>query len=719
MRTWALLSILAVLTPLAASAATAGDGEELRKRWWPKSYDEFATLAANRRLTAEDLGAYNYLPPGKYTIDNPLVITGREAVFLHGIDRMETSLVPLNRGQPLLIVRNNAYISIAGLRFTGFRGRDGVNLRVEGDGEQMLDVQDSFFEGGSVELEAPGNTRLQGNFFNGLARVGAQIVQDHPDSTLTIVGGNITNSGVDGGSDIRSYAHVWTRSGLLKIVGTGVQRTRGLADFRIDSAPPVGYEHQIINVRSEGERGLVGKPSAFVFVPPTTDQVDISIVNSAGAWDVSGEGRSFFANYAGQGRLRLIGNSSDRGVGRAVNFSAGQRFKAVGIANTTRAPWRPSEDLESSRLIFSHERYAAKHDNPVPGQRAYKEIEAIGDSQALFDNDPLDIAIPEPLVRPRFNSAPEGMRSVIDFGAVANDEVDDSPAFAKAFRASNRIYIPAGDYRLGEPIRWNDSKRGRIHPVGGALIGHGSQTTRLIGSGGTLFSTQGLAYAHIQGLRFVDRSAGATVVSLENDPKIGHATQSNHFYDIAIEGGQTALGLGQLSRQQCSENLFVDFTVRDANTAVSVGSFNALANIFYRVSIAQTATAFGQHGKLKGGSWTVLNGAFSNISKEIFRIQAASNGIWFAHGLQAKNTTLIRSGANGAPINLFVNQSDLEAIAIDYRAGGGVILNRSWAKPLVATLRAPHADAYLINIDSETDMRLPTDLDDRFAIENY
>ncbi len=68
-----------------------------------------------------------------------------------------------------------------------------------------------------------------------------------------------------------------------------------------------------------------------------------------------------------------------------------------------------------------------------------------------------------------------GVADVTDYGAVPNDETDDTMAFRRAAATGLSVFVPAGEYRIGDTITVKD----------GFIAGSGMADTRLRGIGKT------------------------------------------------------------------------------------------------------------------------------------------------------------------------------------------------------------------------------------------
>ncbi|MGE0485920.1 MAG: glycosyl hydrolase family 28-related protein [Gammaproteobacteria bacterium] len=698
-----MLIALGCAFALVSPGRAAADADGVRARHVPADYSGFVTAPARRKLTTASLGdGLLYLKPGEYRVDNPIVIDTAGAVLVHGFDRFGTTLIPAHADEPLFVVKRAAYVGLAGLRLGGFERDGGVNLLARTDAPVVVDVQDCFIESGSVVLAGPGAYRLQGNFLDGRGRVAAQLVVEHVDADVVVVGGNIKNSGLESGTEPAAYAHGRVTSGRLRVFGAGLQRTRGLADFRFDGAAPAGLEHQLVNVRSEGEKGATGQPSAFAYVPDGARDVALLVTNSAGSWSKSGEGASSFVDFRGGGRVRLLGNTADHGAGRLVAHASSD-LEVVALGNTVRdaatSPQVPSRWQVAANL------FAAKHVFGKTTRPAYQPLGAASPTTGLgmLNGGEPEIAIPAPLRRPRVDRPLAGMVDVTTTGAVPDDGEDDTAAVRQALARSRLVWFPAGEFEVSAPFGLADPGSGGVslERPGGALLGAGSDRTTVTNAGGGVLSTRGMAFAQIQGLTLVSGSHddGVATVELENDREVGHATQSNNFYDFVVRGGGTGIAIGNESADQCSENLFVDTSVEGATVGVSIGNYNALANIFYHARFADLEQGIGHYGRLVGGTWSVYGGEFHDIRDTALAPRAAANGVWFLDHVRSDAAKVLATPMAGAPINVYFNQSNVGGGRMAFYSGGGLILAGTPSTRSALAMVGRIAENYLVTIE--------------------
>ncbi len=274
----------------------------------PATYAEFYTGIvpsadpnANGAALAAAVGAhdYIYLPRGKYALPNPVVIARDTPLFVHCADRMFTHLVAQDPSQPMFVVVNAPLVNLTGclvdptntIHFSPSTAElNSVAIRTVNALPIQLELQDLFAVHTQFEFAGPGSYRVQNCSIGGRGVVRASITLDHPLADLLVFGGGMSNGPWP--SRVGEAYHVWQKRGRFRIYSAGTGGGLGPADFRIESRSELG-PHVIANVRSEGVNGDLnetGAISRLVYVPPTSEAVDIVIKNAEGAW-ITGPGR--------------------------------------------------------------------------------------------------------------------------------------------------------------------------------------------------------------------------------------------------------------------------------------------------------------------------------------------------------------------------------------------------------------------------------------------
>lgn len=637
----------------------------------PKNYDGFELLTPREVVKLSDLREnYFFLDEGEYYIDNPIRVSRNEPILIHGIDRVQTRLIPKDKDKPLFVIENASYISLANIRLQG-DGMNSIAIEFQNDEELLFEVQDVFFDGVKVVINGPGQYTFQNAYMTGRTKVDTQIYLNHANANLNILGGNIKNSGVLGGVNNSEYAHITAEKGRMSVLGLSVQRSLGYGDFRIDSG---NGSQQLINIRSEGNNGLVEGGSSFVYASSESEDTDVLIVNSSGSWRLSGENESAFAKFNSSGVLGIIGSISARGVGSQIlvgNNAASYYFCGNVFSNN-----QSFNDISGAALSLNY-RAERDSDGKYDAYPHYSQVSEQRNSNEVIGE--VEIRIPEPLSRPVLNFAIGSFVNVKDYGAKGNGLADDSIAIQNAFNNSRYIYFPEGVYRITKPLTYN-YHHGEGHGAGGWISGSGRRKSMLVNTSGTgVFKTRGMAYATISDISFTDQNSkdGFAVISIENEKDVGHASQSNTFKSLAIEGGYKGVSIGDFSKTQCSENLFNDVSINNSKYAVSIGSYNALSNIFFNLDVNNADYVFGHHGELVGGTWSIVGGRFKNIRKAVNLFRASSDGVWFYDGIEVDHSKFIEPINFAAPLGLFINRSHFENVEFEMVTSGGIFLNKS------------------------------------------
>jgi hypothetical protein len=282
----ALLILMAVVLAVPTDALSATR---------PASYAEFDTsvgatdAAALKAAIEKGQSKYIYVRSGYYYLDNPVVIDRTESLYLHGQDRMYTVLAAKNPSQPLFVVRNAPLLNFAALHFlpTGILPST-VNARAiltQNAAPLVFEMLDCELERSALEIQGPGTYQIQAPKLNPGGRVSSPLLIDHPGADVFVFGGDSTNHMET--LRVADFAHVWQKRGRLRLYATTFEGNLGPADIRIET-PATQGPHVIANVRSEGVNGALdrsGAVSRLLYVPPTTEAVDVVLESNGGSWD--------------------------------------------------------------------------------------------------------------------------------------------------------------------------------------------------------------------------------------------------------------------------------------------------------------------------------------------------------------------------------------------------------------------------------------------------
>lgn len=708
------------ITPTPAPTTAARDFSR------PTSYDEFVAVDRYRSLAQAIANEkYLYFPPRtgrrdpNYWVDNPIVIDRSAPLFLHGADRAGTRLRARNPKEPLFIVRRASVINVANLRpWPAYDPRTGRSSRketrsflVQNSEPIEFEIQDCFLSMSVVEIAGPGTFRVQGTYVFPGGYTTAPLILDHPDADLILVGGNISNGRHPPQIDSEQQYHIWQKRGRLQVYSTGVQAALGLADFRIDT-PSTRGPHVIANVRSEGANGHNKgvHRSSLLYVPPSSEAVDVLLKANAGAWTSLGKGKAIYVQYNAAGTLWLLGSNSVGGAGTLVDGNAPQAT-VVALGNRLFSPGRLLPVRARRKLsfgnVYSHRLFTGEPFR-LEGQ-PYARFANTAASPALASMPPIpDVAVPEPLRVPRVDHALPGMLDVRAFGAKGDGVTDDTAAIQKALddRGGQIVHFPPGTYRITQPLVYNHtSRRHKAHAAGGWIAGAGSDRTVIVRDAkdkGSVFLTEGMAYTTIQGLTFHTAAYDPGDPAPIEDPNfaldnaaVGHASQEVMFYDVRFSGGKYALGIGTRSGTNCSENMMIDAEFSDAKFGLGVGGHNALANVVYSGTFRDNEIAMG-HGEEKvcgkppnvcsGGTWAVIGGSVSGTRDKELVLRRSANGVWWFHRLTSDSSVVFDRGGSGAPFHIFYDEASLSPAStagpvFNLGTGGGLIfLNSTLAR---------------------------------------
>ncbi len=723
----ATLATFIPIFALVALTASVGGTQEVATPARPETYDGFVDASRHRSLARAIANASQvYVRPGNHVVENPIVIDRDGPLFLHGADRMGTSIVGKNQGKPLFLIRRATAVGFAGLRLIANQDPNGVDqvaVRMENAAPLWLEIFDGVIEDSRLEVGGPGDVRIQAVSFMPHGRVSSSVLVDHPDARVTIVGGNVSNNQERARFDVSEAAHLWQKRGRLRVFGTGMQSTLGPSDIRIETPSNTGL-HALVGVRSEGANGSNRgvHPCRLLVVPKTPLAVDVLVEANSIVCGPLGRSDGAFVDYNARGSLWLIGNNALPGAASlVVGDTSASRIIAVGnllqhakaLVPTTTAVVKVGANLaKPSRLSRS------------PGIRFAPPQPAL--AKGTFA--PPKIRIPDPLTRPRMSAALPGMLDAWDFGAKGDGVHDDTRALQRALDVScgekpKLLFLRAGTYRTTETLRFNHERsRCRKHVAGGWIAGAGADRTTIrrdpLGRRGGVFATQGMAYATIQGLRFEtraydparERSAIEPAFALEYERAIGPASQGVSFYDIVFDGGSSAIAIGVESPEQCSENVFVDASFRNGRFGLAVGAYNALANIVYRGSFENNDVSMGHpDDALSGGTWMVLGARIRGTRDRDLSLRNSATSAWYMNGIDSDTPRLVAVGGTGAAFPIILEDSTFrpretspEPRFILFGGGGGVIfLHSSVSRLRPSLLGGGLASSYFVGLDSD------------------
>jgi hypothetical protein len=627
MRRSALL--IASLVLLAQSAAGAAR---------PSSYGEFDTSikasdgAALKTALEGNEKKFIYLRAGTYVLKNPVVINREDSIFLHGADRMFTMLVAQNPSEPLFLVKRAALVNLAGLHFVPDGQRQLIknarSIVTQNTQPLVFEMLDCAVENSTLVFQGPGTYQLQALAMAPGGRASAAVLVDHPEADVLVFGGDAENGPERLVAD--DFAFVWQKRGRVRVYGITFEENLGAADIRIETASGLGA-HIIGNVRSEGVNGALihsGAPSRLLYVPPTNDRVDVVLKSSGGAWDTGPPGdvrthmNCSLISYSGAGTVWLLGNRGDGGCGRHIAEGNAPNATIVSVGNLISSP-EPFA-IAAKRIVSADDLY--NHFEWTGGDPEFPWVRWIPDGvpppklSSYTDVPPVpEDLLPPSLMRPAVLSALPGMIDVTapPYKAKGDATTDDSEAIQKALDAGcdkqtpKTIYFPKGQYRITKTLYLNQHLGKACHgafPYGGWIAGAGSGVTTIQMDPSlkkTVFATDGLAWATIQGVTF--RTFGyhpgdPEEVNFDIEFYPGYiASQLDTLYDVVFDGGFGAFATGVMhpTGGQCASIVTFGAEMRNAHIGFLSGHYNAIYNGVYDSRLIDNDYAM--------GSWTNLS----------------------------------------------------------------------------------------------------------------
>jgi hypothetical protein len=724
----------------AAFALAAGSaGAQTR----PATYSEFNTSigAGNGPALAAAIrgGAIDYivLQSGDYVLDNPVVINRTTSLYLHGIDRMLTRLVASDPSKPLFVVQNAPLLNIAGLRLQpSAHMTSALNSRaitMSNSQPAAIEILDCFVDHTTLEFNGPGSYRVQTSTLTPGGVTRSAVLVDHPDADVLIWGGDITNSTAP--LRVDEYAHIWQKRGHLRIYSTTVEATLGPADFRIETGSAL--PHVIANVRSEGANGALnatGAVSRLLYVPTTTDRVDVALENSGGAWltGPSSDPRNCrIAWYNGAGTLWLLGNRAEYCARNIVEGNAPQAT-IVSIGNQIASPQGFAGtfgNLISGVDQYSNFNWTGSQQNPwtrwIPDGTSPRRL-----STYPIVPIPPSQPVPPALLRPAMTAPLPGMINVkaAPYGATGNGIFDDTAAIQAALDANcgqpKNLYFPAGTYRISNTLYLSHHSGGtcRKSQFGGWVAGAGSGSTILSMSPAVkkgVFATDGLAFATVQGITFKTwawQSGDPREPNVDLEMYPGYvATQQNDFYDTVFDGGFVGLANGVRfpTAGQCSSNAVIGGVFRNASFGLVSGHYNSIGNGVYDSRFIDNDYAIGswtsdEANMPPGGTFfgyrAISRG--SRVSDFLFR-GTATGSTWYFYGWDSDAPAYFRTGPTASAHPLMFESAKLWPRAgvtylFDYGSSQGpIFLYSSLTRGGIRVGQSASSQSYAVKIQSQ------------------
>jgi hypothetical protein len=583
----------------------------------PTSYAQFDTsvgVSDGAALTSEiQSNAYNYiyLRPGYYVLNNPVVIDRTTTLYLHGADRMFTVLVAANPTQPMFIVKNAPLLNFAGLHFWPTRNSPpSLNFRAivtSNTAPLVFEMLDCVIEQSMVELAGPGQYQFQAEVFNPAGKVTSSLLVNHPGADVFVFGGDASNGNAS--LQASDFAFVWQKLGRLRLYATTFEGGLGPSDIRIESGSSIG-PHVIANVRSEGVNGVLNRTGAIsrlLYVPSTSDHVDVLLKSNGGAWDTGPlTDRLTRMNcklvlYNGAGTVWLLGNRAEGPCGRSLVEGNAPTATIVSVGNLISSPqaFAPTfgqiitaEDLFNNMMWTGGDQSNPvvrwiPNGSPTPKLSSYTNVPVV----------PQDV-LPSALTRPTITAALPGMIDVKapPYNAKGDGTTDDTATIQAALNAGcdgktpKTLYFPAGTYRVTNTLYLNDHAGiacQNAFPYGGWIAGAGSSQTIITMDPSLkkgVFATDGLSWATIQGITFrtwTYQSGDPGAINFDVEFRPGYIpSQLDTFYDVAFDGGFAGFATGVVppTGGNCSSMAVFGGRMMNSHIGFVSGHYNAIAN---------------------------------------------------------------------------------------------------------------------------------------------
>jgi len=623
---------------IIAAAGTGGPPDVDR----PETYNDFVGVGSSTNY-ANINAAWNagerliFLREGSHSINNPITINTNEPVYIHGFADKVTTLKCQNLGQPMFIIQNCPLLSFQRvlLDVNGTRGANAsqVGLKFQNTAETRLEMLHCTLQALSINIEGPGDFVGQNLDFNMHGTSQAGIFVDHPGASLYFMNGHGPNNSATVHllqSTTTEIYHIWQKRGHVELyyVLTGASRGLG-ADFRFDTRSPKGC-HVIAGARSEGVKntqypgGSAHADDIFshmVFVPSTTEEVDLLIIGNHGAWvaDLKDPTEKVVPNairYNGRGTVWMFANDfsfADHLIsGTATNatmIGVGNLILRDEVMDVTGASTVVSAGNLQNQFIANREL-----GEPVTTPIAFADGTSLLGSFGTLPEPPARQAFPT-IGIPRVETLHAFMELVnvkTVHGAVGNGTTDDTTALQNAINADgDRLFFPAGTYRTtGQLAHHYDPTKtspARTEPgstafhgfVGGWWAGAGQDTTKIQNTAihtttnpARCLITGGMGAYQLQDIAFQTNGNNADCVHLSRQTNFSPSVHStrNTFIRCSFINGQACLGIandfGIVGGNINSESfLMMDCLLQNGTRGLDNGRDNALGNTLFGCTI--------------------------------------------------------------------------------------------------------------------------------------
>lgn len=407
-----------------------------------------------------------------YVLDNrtdPIVI--KRDLYLHGGSPRSTRIVPADPDQPLFELGEDfaGTINIAGLHFLSPRtsttsgqwcpraagcsapcecsdecdatpaacgcsglgpwfsvGHEPFDFSEAAEGF-AFEMYDSRLTRVMLNLNGHGSYHLQSMVVSHNSATESSVLIDNDDADVLMVGVDFASptKRVANPETLRgSQHHVRQKRGRLRMYAGGTTGVNGHADIRIDTG--ASEPHILAGVRSEGHQLNPGpNTSSFLYVPPSTDSVDIVIKGVAGSWGVCDEsceecdpdeniGVDNFINYNADGTLWLLGNSAPNSDRLLVGDTSGATIYAIGNSargNESTAMANGVANLYNWAEVSGCDKFnlgTGEADGCWPATRFSSPQKTLSNTYPAMIPPPED-EVPVPLTRPVMTEIPSGL----------------------------------------------------------------------------------------------------------------------------------------------------------------------------------------------------------------------------------------------------------------------------------------------------------------------
>ena len=159
----------------------------------PDSYDDFVLLgqygSLNEAVSSEE---YIIIPAGTYEIDNPIIINRERPLYILGVARQRTHLVPKDVSKPLFIIENVpffkcAYLSLGPTTVSKVSAEISRELRhehhcfmVQNTTPVHMEFQGLIIRESAINISGPGTFIFRGTRSSNMGVIPYCLLIDHP-----------------------------------------------------------------------------------------------------------------------------------------------------------------------------------------------------------------------------------------------------------------------------------------------------------------------------------------------------------------------------------------------------------------------------------------------------------------------------------------------------------------------------------------------------------